>query len=293
MSTIIALNRFAAGITDYIAKHNENADTLEGAVNAIFSLLGGQIGTSFDVPNGLQWIFDRAGIIGQGSYAFNAGSGSSLSVAAGAFWTGQKFYSKSAPSVLSLSGFVAGTYYLTLDASGNPLISATPDNTTSRQFAWDGSNTISSVALYAGVAILFSGADYAAMLTSLTRAKNFTTVAERLEEIEVLLGKNVQTPASADTININWALGGVVRVTLDRATTTFAFSGAYDGQKLVLELIQDVVGGRGIQFGSEVVAGMDFTLPVPLSAAEKTDYLGFIFNGSSNKYHYTSLARGY
>ena len=130
-------------------------------------------------------------------------------------------------------------------------------------------------------------------MVSIARSKSFTKVATRLEEIEVLLGKSIQTPASANFIAINWALGGTARVLLDRATTTFAFSGAYDGQRLVLELTQDGVGGRGVAFGAEVVAGIDFSIPIPLSGIGKTDLLGFIYKASTGKYRYSSLARGY
>ena len=143
------------------------------------------------------------------------------------------------------------------------------------------------------MAILFDGDEYADCLTSTARAKTFTQLATRLEEIEVLLSKTVQTPAAADTVNINWALGGIARVALNRATTTFAFSGAYDGQKCVLELVQDAEGGREIAFGAETLPGTDFTFPVPLSGAVKRDFLGFIYSAGNSKYNYVSLARGY
>jgi len=288
-----------SGDTNYINKLNQAlgilAEGLDQQVGQVGSITGF---AAYAVPVGLQQIFDRRGLVGAAAYALKAGvldgPDYNLVVNPGAFWSGTTFAYKQSSMTISLALLATGGYFLNLDALGNPTVAAAATAGTVRQFHWDAStHTVSAETLYAGVAILLSGADYAAMLTSAARSKSFTRVADRLEEIEVLLGKNVQTPASADTINVNWALGGIVRVTLDRATTTFAFSGAYDGQKLVLEIIQDVVGGRGIAFGSEVVAGTDFTLPVPLSAAGKTDYLGFIYNAGSGKYHYTSLARGY
>lgn len=289
---------FAAGMVDYIARHNGNYALIETTLNQILGQLTGQAG-GLAVPYGLQEIFDRRGLIGVGSYDFDTGGLSGpdyhLTVQAGAYYNAGTFYHKASTSSLSLAGMATGTYYLNLDAAGNPLVASSPDATTTRQFSWDsGSHTISAKAVYAGVNILFDGDEYADLLTSAARNKSFTKVADRLEEIEVLLSKTVQSPAPADTININWSLGSLARITLNRATTTFAFSGAYDGQKLVLELIQDDQGSRGVAFGSEIVAGVDFTLPIPLSSdSNKRDFIGFIYSAATGKYNYVSLARGF
>jgi hypothetical protein len=194
-----------------------------------------------------------------------------------------------------MAGRSTDSYYLGLDGTGNPLIQVSPDATTTRQFSWSSStHAISAKALYAGVNILLDGDDYAGMLTSVARAKSFTKVADRLEEIEVLLSKTVQTPASADNITINWDLGGTARVLLNRALTTFHFIGGYDGQRVVLDLLQDPVGGREIAFEAEVDPGIDFTFPVPLSVdGDKLDKLGFMVHLGRGVYDYASLARGY
>jgi hypothetical protein len=289
---------FAAGMVDYIARHNGNYALIETVLNQILGQLTGQAG-GLAVPSGLQEIFDRRGLIGVGSYDFNTGGLSgpdyNLTVQAGAYYNAGTFYHKPGTSSLAMAGKASGTYYVNLDAAGNPLVASSPDATTTRQFSWDsGSHTISAKAIYAGVNILFDGDDYADLLTSAARAKSFTKVADRLEEIEVLLSKAVQTPASADTVNINWSLGGLARVMLDRPTTTINMSGAYDGQKCTLELVQDATGGRAVAFGSSVLAGTDFTLPVPLSAgAGQRDFLGFFYSAGNSKYNYVSLSRGY
>ena len=273
MNPITLFKDFTYGMLDYIARHNSNYTQIETSLNEIMGQLTGQSG-GLAVPLGLQEIFDRRGLIGSSSYDFTA-LGGVLTVQPGAYFNAGNFYRKAVVSSLTLVGKGAGTYYINLDAAGNPLISASADATTTRQLSWNGTDTVSAKALYAGVAILFDGDEYADCLTSTARAKTFTQLATRLEEIEVLLSKTVQTPAAADTVNINWALGGIARVVLNRATTTFAFSGAYDGQKCVLELVQDAEGGREIAFGAETLPGIDFTFPVPLSAADKRDFLGF------------------
>lgn len=298
MADVELYKSFAAGMSDYIARHNGNYTLIETIINQILGQLTGQSG-SLAVPYGLQEIFDRRGLIGIGSYDFEEGTLSgpdyNLTVEAGAYWNAG-FYHKADSSSLSMAGLETGTYYLNLDAGGNPLVGTSADATTSRQFSWNASTyAIADKALYSGVNILFDGDDYADCLDSLIRDKTFNSLADRLEEIEGLLGV-VQEPASADTVNINWAgaLRGHARVVLDRATTTINMSGGGDGGKYTLELVQDATGGRAVTFGSMVQAGDDFTLPVPLSSgADKRDFLGFFYSGGNVKYNYVSLSRGY
>lgn len=290
---------FSPGMVDYIARHNNNYALIEGAVQELQALMTGQLSGSAAVPLALTTIFDRRGIIGDESYDFTpgvlCGPDYTFPVNGGAFWSGSTFYRKADVSTLSMAGRATGTYYISLDASGTPAITTSPSDSTVWQFQWGAdTHTLSAKTRYSGVAILFDGDDYADMLTSAARNKTFTRVADRLEEIEALLSKTVQTPASADNISIDWSKGGHVRVILNRATTTFSFSGAYDSQKCVLELIQDAQGGRTVAFGAEVSAGTDLTLPVPLSpAANKRDFLGFIYSQGNTKYDYVSLSRGF
>jgi hypothetical protein len=285
---------FAYAMLDYIQRHNSNYTIIEDALNEMASLITGVTGGQAVVPLGLQEIFDRRGLIGVGSYDFSTGSSTSITVAAGAYYNAGSFYRKATTTVLTLVGRSAGTYYVNLDATGAPVIGTAADATTTRQFYWNGTTTTSAKALYSGVNILFDGDDYAAQLSSTARAKTFTKVADRLEEIETLLAKTVQTPASATTINVNWSLGSHVRILLDRATTTINMSGAYDDQKCILELVQDATGNRAVALGTGVQVGTDLTAPVPLSTAgDARDFLGFVYSGGNSKYNYVSLSRGF
>jgi hypothetical protein len=288
---------FVIQMVDYIDRHNANYSAIESALNDLYGKVLLATGGQLQVPDGLAEIFDRRGLIGIGSYDFNEGAlpgpNYNFTVAAGAYYNGGYFYHKASTTVLSMAGKANGTYYLNLDLLGNPILATTADQTTTRQFSWDGSQ-ISAKALYTGVNVLFDGNDYADCLTSAARSKNFTKVADRLEEIEVLLGKTVQTPASADTITIDWSKGSHACITLDRATTNIHMTGAYDGQKCTLELIQDATGGRQVAFGAMVQPGTDFTLPAPLSSGpNKRDFLGLFYSAGNDKYHYVSLSRGY
>jgi hypothetical protein len=284
---------YAVGQNDYIQQDNANFAIIEAALNELATMITGAAGGQVTVPLGLQEIFDRRGLIGVGSYDFTVGASTSITVAPGAYYNAGSLYHKATQTVLTLVGRAAGTYCVNLDALGNPVIGTTADGTTTRQFAWNGTTT-SAKAVYAGVNILFDGDDYADCLTSAARSKTFTKLADRLEEIEALLARGVQTPASADTVNINWSLGSHVRLVLDRASTTINMSGGYDSQKCVLELIQDATGGRAVVLGTGVQVGTDLTVPVPLSQdPNKRDLLGFVYSAGNSKYDYVSLSRGY
>ncbi len=175
---------------DYRARHQNNYELIEDALNRFESALGLTGYDENEVPQGLREIFDRKGIIGIGSYDFDEGTLSGpnyyLTVSAGGYWTGSDYRYKRSSTNISLAALDTGTYYVNVDASGTPSVSATPDSdSTTRQFYWNSTTkTVSDKALYSGVAILFDGDDYADMLTSAVKSKSYTRVADRLEEIE-------------------------------------------------------------------------------------------------------------
>ncbi|MBW1954010.1 MAG: hypothetical protein JRI66_13190 [Deltaproteobacteria bacterium] len=178
---------FAAGMTDYIAKHNANYSVIENQINSILTLLTGQQGGGLEVPEGLKQIYDRTGIVGRDSYDFSEGEHSDevLEVSPGAYWSGSYWRQKTTYTNLSLVGRTSGTYYIYLDGTGAPALSDSPQTDTIRSFYWDAATKqVSDKQLYTGVSILFDGDDYADMLDSATKGKEYTRVADRLEEIE-------------------------------------------------------------------------------------------------------------
>ncbi|MFA6290237.1 MAG: hypothetical protein WC637_00570 [Victivallales bacterium] len=105
--------------------------------------------------------------------------------------------------------------------------------------------------------------------------------------------KLVQTLTDADAVTIDWSKGSTAEITLDRATTAFTFSGAYNGQRCVL-IIKQYAGPGAVTFGAEVRAGTDLASPPTLTATtDKKDYLGYIYNGSDTKYDFVSLTQGF
>ena len=83
---------FVQGMTDYIVKHNANYALIETNLNYLLGMVTGQAGGDISVPPGLKEVFDRKGLIGIGSYGFNAGTltgpSYNLAVGAGAYWSG-------------------------------------------------------------------------------------------------------------------------------------------------------------------------------------------------------------
>lgn len=105
--------------------------------------------------------------------------------------------------------------------------------------------------------------------------------------------KLVQTLTDADSVTVDWSKGSMAEITLDRASTTFAFSGGYSGQRCLL-VIKQYSGPGAVTFGSEVRGGTSTTLPVSLSlTADKKDYIGFVYNGTDSKYDYVSMDKGH
>lgn len=90
---------------------------------------------------------------------------------------------------------------------------------------------------------------------------------------------------------INWSTAMTHRVTL-AGNTTFTFSNARDGEKVVLELKQDATGSRTITLPSNV----RYCLYVPSvtlsTAAGYIDKLGFIYNATDDKYDLVAVAYG-
>ncbi len=71
------------------------------------------------------------------------------------------------------------------------------------------------------------------------------------------------------------------------------FSGAADGQRLVLSLKQDVVGSRLVTLPANVRFGTDVEGYAATVTASKTDKLGFIYNATDAKYDLVAVVKGY
>jgi len=104
----------------------------------------------------------------------------------------------------------------------------------------------------------------------------------------------LQTITPADSPAIDWSLGSIASLLLDRATTTISgFSGATDGQRLVLRVRQDGTGGRALVMPASVRYGTDIAALNLPTGAGITSYIGFIYHAADAKYDVVSVSRGF
>ena len=102
----------------------------------------------------------------------------------------------------------------------------------------------------------------------------------------------LQTVTYSSTPTINWASKDISRITLT-GNAVITNSGAVDGQKLLLEVIQDGTGSRTISFTSEVRYGSDITSIVLSTAVGKMDRIGLIYNATASKYDVVAFVKGF
>jgi len=125
---------------------------------------------------------------------------------------------------------------------------------------------------------------------------NFERLAEFISSDTVpyssLITTQVQTPTYAANKTIDWSQGNIARITLT-GNIVITNSNAYDGQKLLLELKQDGVGGRTISFTSETRFGTDITGITLSTSANKIDRIGLIYNATDLKYDVIAFVKGF
>lgn len=123
----IQLERFANGDTNYVAKHNNNADIIESAIDSIEQLAGNNAASSSaNVAKAFRALFGEvAGLIGGSSYSCS-GLFSTLTVQPGYCWRPSlnAVVSRASVTSMSFTGVSAGTWFITADPNGNPIRTA-------------------------------------------------------------------------------------------------------------------------------------------------------------------------
>jgi len=95
------------------------------------------------------------------------------------------------------------------------------------------------------------------------------------------------------TINIDASLGNVFTVTLGGSRTMAAPTNPTNGQKMILRLRQDGVGSHTITWDGAFRFGDDIPEPTLTTTINKTDYLGFIYNGTDSTWDCVAVSKGY
>ena len=94
----------------------------------------------------------------------------------------------------------------------------------------------------------------------------------------------------SSSITIDWNNGNVQSVVLT-GNTTFNFTNGKDGGKYILIIKQDSTGGRTVTWPSSVRFPGGVT-PTLSTGANKSDYIGFIYNGVDGKYDAVAFVGG-
>lgn len=102
----------------------------------------------------------------------------------------------------------------------------------------------------------------------------------------------VQTVTYSATPTISWAGVDVSRITLT-GNAVVTNTGAVDGQKMILQVVQGGSGGYTLTFGAETIFGSSFTSYTLSTAVGKMDMIGLVYSSSNSKYNIVSFAAGY
>lgn len=187
----ISLQRFAIGDTNYIGKHNSNADAIEVAIDSIDTLLSSSTGVgALSITTAYEALFGpTVAVIGASSYACS-GSGTTLTVQAGYCWrpTLLQVLRKAGSTSLSFAGLAAATYYVVIDSSGAPV--RTIDSTEAiYSVVWTGS-AFGAITRLANIA--WGETEWLAAQVSTALGADYDTLDARLEagEAKAVLGAN-------------------------------------------------------------------------------------------------------
>jgi hypothetical protein len=101
------------------------------------------------------------------------------------------------------------------------------------------------------------------------------------------------TLSDGATISTDASLGTHFRVTLGGNRTLANPTGATNGQRITWEIIQDGTGSRTLSYGSKFAFGTDVTSPVLSTTAAKRDFIGAIYNASTDKFYVVAFSRGF
>ena len=105
-------------------------------------------------------------------------------------------------------------------------------------------------------------------------------------------GVFISSPTWGATMTLTTLGYSEIRVVLAGATTV-NLSAGYDGQKLLLTLVQDATGNRIVTWGTGIEWGVDVPAPTLTVVPNMTDYLGIFYSSSAAKWRGVSYARGY
>lgn len=284
------------GDINYLAKHNSNYDIIKSAIGSLQAATQGGASSVATAVTAFEGMFGTVALIGYGSYAASTG-GSNLTLQPGYTWRNSfsKILQLVGAATLSFSGKAAATYYIEVDAGGQPNVVSTSVEPI-YSVVWTGS----AFGAITRLAAVFPNAlDFHAALNSTAMGATYQTIDALLEAIATaaLAGAKPYVPeiknvSYAGAITADFSDADVIRITLG-GNPTITLAGAADGQKCVLELKQDATGGRTVTWSANVRYGTDLPFVTLSTAGGALDRIGLIYNSAAAKYDVVAMVRGF
>jgi hypothetical protein len=119
------------------------------------------------------------------------------------------------------------------------------------------------------------------------------TLSAPVIQSPVVQGSAVISLTDAATITTNVALGNVFWVVLGGNRTMAAPTNPVNGQKIIFRIKQDATGSRTVTWNAVFRFGADVLSPTLTATANKTDYIGFIYNGTDSTWDCLAVTHGY
>jgi hypothetical protein len=152
----------------------------------------------------------------------------------------------------------------------------------------------------AGAVYLASGSTDLVIGTYSANAIRFVTNSSATDAMSIsgaglvtaFIQPNVQSASVTGTTTINWASKDVTTLTLT-GNTAITNSGAVNGQKMLLQLVQGGSGSYTVTFTSETKFGTSFTSITLTTTVGAMDMVGLVYSSVNSKYNIVSFAAGY
>lgn len=291
------LNRFSNGDTNYVTKHNANADALEAETASIRSSLAASMGAAVSIGAAFPALFGTSpAVVGANSYKCT-GSGTILTVQAGYAWlpAAAMVVSRLTSATLDFSGLAAATYYVSADATGTPVRNTSATDAL-YSVVWTGA---AFGAITRTAKIVWGAADQDAAQSNAAMGATYESLDAALEAIAAAAqgGAKPYIPEVKDVaygaaITADFSDADIIRITL-AGNPTITLAGGSDGQKCVLELKQDATGSRTVTWSANVRYGTDLPSITLSTAGGALDRVGLIYNAAAAKYDVVALSRGF
>ena len=100
---------------------------------------------------------------------------------------------------------------------------------------------------------------------------------------------------SGNAASIDTGDGSHFRILLDQDLSSLTLIGDFDGQRIMIEAIQDATGNRVITWPSNVRFSTDLAVEafVANTAAESSTYFGLIYNGARGVFDAVAITKGF